>query len=357
MLGSKKPAFLRVATNRSILILIIGIALAISLIMTVVTYKTPTTVTAKTSVSKVVHETNFRYTARVVPSLIYGNATELGEGVPLYLKLLRGINLTMSYSVWSPEGIAKIKGSITPLLELRSSSWSKTIRLMEPITINGTKTIVNVNLNISNILHMIGIIEEETGLRVDKYNVSVIMAISEEVTLQNGKEYNQEFKPVYSLKVEEDKARVTVGNTQQKKVFEDTNTNTYNTYLSLGTLSIPTTTARLSFTAASAILAPIFTVMVLRSQRKAEKSEVDEIMEKHGDIIIEGEITNSKNSTLVNVKNFEKIAELSEIKQKPVIKQGNEFILIDGEVIYRYKAKTHIKQPSPLKENKSETKN
>lgn len=355
MLGSKKTALLNIVAGRRTLLLILGIALAISLIMTVVTYKTPTTITTKTTVSKIVHEASFSYTVKVVPALIYGNATELGEGIPLYLKLLREIDLTMSYKAWSPEGIAKIKGSVTPLLELRSGSWTKTMKLTESIPINETKTTMNVNLNISDILHTIGIIEEETGVRVDKYNISVIMTISEDMTLQNGREYKQEFKPAYSLKVEEDRGRVTVGNTEQRKVFEDTNTNTYKTYVTLGTISTPTTTARLSFTAASAILAPVFTVMALRSKNKNEKSEADEIMEKYGDIIIEGEVTNSKNNILINVRNFKKIAELSEIKQKPVIRQENEFILIDGGVMYRYEAKSHVKQSTLVKESKSET--
>ena len=335
----KKKKFVlskRILTS-NVALALLGTALAISLIMAVVSYKSPTALTNEITVSQINHDSSFDYVVEVAPSLIYDNQTILHEDAALYLKLLREINVTMNYRITSPQGIEKVQGTITPVLVVTASSWSKSFLLSDPIPLNKTETSVQVNLNMTDIITKIGIIQKETGIRANEYNISAIMKISLDVTLANGHEYSQEFMPAYTLSVMEDKSSVKVSYIQQSKTFKDITKNTVPTYLSILGYSLPVTTARTTFIASSAVIAPILTIAILKRERNELTDEVKKIMKKYGDIIIEGHVAKSDHSVIIELNDFEKVAEISDRRQKPIIKHGGEFYLVDNNTIYYYR--------------------
>ncbi len=172
-----------------------------SLALGFIAYSTEAVMKEEVVTSEINQIGDYSYRAYVSPALIYGNRTVINVGEPIYLKLLRGLNITFTYSIKSPQGIKEINGLIKPSITLSSLSWRRTYRIYDAIKLNETSAKINFSLNFTKILSEVAKIESEIGIKSGGFNITVRPAIGAKATLGNDRTYYQSFIPTLVIRV------------------------------------------------------------------------------------------------------------------------------------------------------------
>ncbi len=318
-----------------VIIATLALLLTISIVMAITAYMLPPTWSEEVIMAEIDHKATVTYTAEVNESLIYNNETKLPEGVPLYKRLLKSMDIWIDYEVSSPQGIAKVQGEATPLLTLVSVTWTKTFPIGDKIEVNGTRIHYDGYLNLTEVNELISQLEKETGTMPREVNVSLILNIRLTVTTGEGSVYIQQASPTLTLMLDKDEPLVKVEKRGLSHTYLDKKVETYPVYIGSGSLKITVASARVVFLLTSIVLAPALVIMYMRREKR-EETELEKIMKKYGDLVTEGRILSLEGKTVVEVNQFKKLAELADAIQEPIIKQGNEFYLIDNEVVYKY---------------------
>ena len=146
---------------------------------------------------------DYSYTAFVKPSLLYDNRTEIGEGEPLYIKLVERLDVTLQYNLTqnpSPIEMGDIELMYGASASLSGGDWAKTYHLgsMKKEAPVFTET---YTLNLTEIEGIIDTIGEETGARAYAYTYEIKPNISLDASAGN-ETIEQEFAPILMIKFE-----------------------------------------------------------------------------------------------------------------------------------------------------------
>jgi len=309
-----------------------------SLALGFIAYSTEAVIKEEVLTSEINQVGDYSYKAFVSPALIYGNRTVISVGEPIYLKLLRGLNITFTYSIKSPQGIKEISGIIKPSITLSSLSWRRTYRIYDAIKLNKTSAEIIFSLNFTKILNEVARIESEIGIKSGGFNITIRPVIGAKPTLGNGRTYYQSFIPTLVVKVRGGNPLLQVSGLSNAKNYADKKVVQYPTNLTYLGLKISVDTARKLSLISSVILSPALGTVLLKSMKKEDRDELTEIMSKYRDLIVEGKVKLNPSQTIIRVKNFNELVNISEREQRTIIRDGRTLYIIEPSNIYYYEA-------------------
>lgn len=121
---------------------------------------------------------DYNYKALVEPSLLYNNRTEISEGEPLYLRLVRRLSITLQYNLTEKANSVKMidtKLGYEASAALSGGDWTKTYLITptrgEPV--NPPSFTETYTLDIEEIEEIVQTIGEETGTRIYTYSYQI----------------------------------------------------------------------------------------------------------------------------------------------------------------------------------------
>ncbi len=322
------------------------ISLAVSLTLTVQSYNIPVKTKGDYIISRISQKGVYHYIAEASPSLIYNNESEIGEGRPLYLKLVKGLNIGFTYTLASPQGIRQVNGTIETSIVISSYTWRKTYLVYPPTHFNTSKTSRSYSLNLSDILSEAGIIEKEIGSRSGDYNITLTNIIHVSAILDNGRKYIQTFTPALNLEIKSSNPLLYVDGLRHSDNYVDKKAWSATNNLSIMGAQYPVSSVRKASLLTSSIISPLLAFAIIKGRGKeGHKDEIRELLEKYDDIIVKGRVSTNKALTTIELDNFKEMAQISDRTLKPVLNDGSDFYLVDGGILYHYRASSQqVKQ-------------
>jgi signal peptidase len=145
------------------------------------------------------HSGIFSYTASASGNLYDQNTIKTGE--PIFRKLTDNFSTTFNYQLLAPEDII-ISGSYSVSVEISSSSgWKRTIVLQESTSFTGTSFSTSNIVDLNEIQFLIDTLEEQTGVRNNRYFLSVVPEIKIEGSL-TGVTLKDSFSPALGFQLD-----------------------------------------------------------------------------------------------------------------------------------------------------------
>jgi hypothetical protein len=325
-----------------VLLTIFVILTIIALATFYVVHQTPTEETETKMLCTYESAADCDYIALVrTPNLVYGNKSLIGpEDGTLYTRLVRHINLTLTYEFTADQPLTQVQITYTITQTLRASAWTYEISRTAPTTTNQTQ--IQIPLSAINKTYLDGIkakMDEETGASTTTYTLEIKPTFNVKANTTAG-EIVQVFTPTITVSFQHtDKGDVTtIEPLHQTKTGALTETKTvtrqaviYQRYASY--ILTTTALAGLAFS----------TLLHIKTKPKIGKP-LEKIMAPYKDIVAEAaEVPKNLAQTTITVKNLKELAKIAEILAKPIMhtaeEQEHTFYIIDNNIIYQYKMK------------------
>ena len=129
------------------------------------------------------HTGEYGYTAQVANSVVYGSntiksPTNGSEPTPIYVQLLKDLQVHFDYQVASPP--KDVQGTISAEMRIGSGEgvWTRTVPLMAPRHFEGAATSGTFSIDIDRIQSMLRRAESETGVSPGLYQLVVMTKVS-----------------------------------------------------------------------------------------------------------------------------------------------------------------------------------
>jgi hypothetical protein len=333
---------LRKFQKTTVLVTIFVILTIIALATFYVVHQTPTEETLTKTLCTYGSAADYDYTALVkTPNLVYGDKSLIGpEDGTLYTRLVRHINLTLTYEFTADQPPTQVQITYTITQTLKASAWTYEISRTAPTTTSQTQ--IQIPLSAINKTYLDGIktkMDDETGASTTTYTLEIKPTFNVRADTTAGR-IVQVFTPTITVSFQRtDKGDVTIIEPlHQTKTGALTETETvtrqdviYQRYASY--ILTTTALAGLAFS----------TLFHIKTKPKIGKP-LEKIMAPYKDIVAEA-VETPKNlaQTTITVKDLKELAKIAEILAKPIMhaakEQEHTFYIIDNNIIYQYKMK------------------
>jgi len=260
------------------------------------------------------HSAFYDYLVGVNSSVLYGNRTVLSAGKPVFLKLVRYVNITFNYFLSCDKPIKTSNSSVKHWTEVFLSAeegWNKTIETHSTLKEELTEKNVTITefhfLDLEEMKRLIEHIEEETAFRPGVYSIHVVPHISLLVSTDAG-EIRDYLAPELIIKL-----NYGSGGPIQFEGLKHSKTGSLGGYeVSSHPEVIP---YRLTSYIATVCLAGALAIELLWLY-KPKKPEVAKVAKKKlGDMLAEGHRHGKK----IILKSIEDVATVAEVLAKPII--------------------------------------
>jgi len=280
---------------------------------------------------------DYSYTAFVKPSLLYDNRTEIGEGEPLYIKLVETLDITLRYNLTqtpTPIEMDNIKLMYEASATIGSGGWTKTYHMAsmkkEAPAFSETYT-----LTLTEIEGIIDTIGEETGARTSAYTYEIKPNISLDASAGN-ETIEQEFAPILMIKFEG--GQITFESLSSTKSGSVTHQEAKIATWSL--LGYPVEVMDLRGFSIIASLPLSFLLYLSIGHVLSERTSRSFIDRLSGDVrdkIVEAQEPPERiEKSTMKVNSIEDLARIAEEAFKPIIHHDDVFYVLDGEVRYEF---------------------
>lgn len=334
---------MRKLQKTKVLLIIFVILTIIALATFYVVHQTPTEETETMTLCTYESAADYDYTALVqTPNLVYGNKSLIGpEDGTLYTRLVRHINLTLTYEFTADQPPTHVQITYTITQTLRASAWTYEIGRTAPTTTSQTQIQVPIStINKTELDRIKTEMDAETGASTTTYTLEVKPTFNVRANTTAGK-IVQVFTPTITVSFQRtDKGDVTtIEPLYQAKTGALTETQTltrqnviYQRYASY--ILITTAMAGLAFS----------TLFHIKTKPKIGKP-IEKIMAPYKDLIVEtAEAPKTLTQTTITVKDLKELAKIAGILAKPIMHMAKEkehtFYIIDNNMTYQYKMKT-----------------
>lgn len=298
------------------------------------------------------HRAEYSYTALVKPSLLYDDRTKISMGEPLYIKLVKQLNITLQYNLTqTPKTVEMTDATLEYEVSatLSGGGWAKTSllksRRAEPISFADTYV-----LDIEEIEAIVETIGEETGTRVYGYTYEIRPNINLWASAGE-KPIVTDFTPTLTIKFEEGK--IEFEGLTNTKTGTTTHPETETAAWSL--LGVTTTVEDMrAITILSSISLAGLLAITIRSTllERASRPFLDRLKGDVRDKIIEAsEPPERIEKATIKVGSIDDLAKVSEETFKPIIHHENLFYILDGNMRYEFTLEETV-EPQEMKREK-----
>jgi len=312
--------------------------LALTLVNLVLVYRTPEYEIHVVDNYKIEHVVEVSYNATVKPSLLYGDKGTVGNGEPLYTRLVKELSICFLYNIKSNPPALDNKYKISLIAALRSEGWEKALNLNKTLheDFSEKNAIVCVNVNFTKIMRDITIIEKEIGVRQDKHNVTITMDTSIETILPNRTLYTK-MTPTVILQINDD-GRTYIITKNLRSVKKDSTVLKTPTIVNVMGFTVPTTSARtllLPLTIAMGVATAASIGLLLRQGTKKERTLEELLKERLKGKLIKGTVNNT-NIVEVELHDVEDFISIANERRSDVIydRSRGKYYVVDLNTVY-----------------------
>ncbi len=280
---------------------------------------------------------DYSYTAYVKPSLLYDNRTEIGEGEPLYTKLVEQLNVTLLYTLTqnpSPIEMDDIELLYGASASLSGGDWIK-IYHMASMKKEAPAFTEIYTLNVTEIEGIVDTIGEETGARSYAYTYEIKPNIILDASEGNNT-IVQEFTPIITIKFEG--GQITFEGLSSSKPGSVTHLETEIATWSLLGYPVEVKDMRgLSLIASIPLAFLLYVSMGHVLRERASRSFIDMLSGDISDRIVEAKEPPERiEKSTMRVDSMEDLARVAEEAFKPIIHHGDVFYVLDGDMRYEF---------------------
>ena len=317
-----------------LLIAVTGIAVYLSQI--------PSTQPISVKVYNYKHVADYRYIADLKPNILY-NTTTLPQGEPIYLPLVRSLRVVLDYNVSG----ANIKSGKAVLMVklVDPGRWDKIIHNETLHFTSGFEW--SYEVNVTEISKLASLIRKEIGISTSKYDI-VFSAIIKSSVDADGHFRTDTITPSLVFTIDHGASRITVKEEDEVLPFEESQTSYSSVYLKLFPLGILGQDFEVSelklyiYTAVPIITALTIVAWGTMWPRALEKSEIDILEEKYGDLMIDLAAPPNIGEAIVDVRSMDDLARISTSLGKPILHYSVDgkhyYVVLDDGSAYRYGA-------------------
>ena len=333
----------------AVLLVVFAILTLISSFILYYTHQLPTEKKSVVTLYEYGHYGTFDYIATLKPNTIYNKTTlEPGEG-PIFRRITNDIKVDFAYTFegTKPANLT-VYYNVSEYVE--TSKWQKQVGEIQQETINTTGTSANVPItnispiNTSSVQNLVSKINQETGINIAQYVVTITIQITVEANTTEGL-INESFTPKLTIKFTSSFSEgdiISIEDIQHEKTGEITSTKTiYQPWVN---------TQRYVSYALSIVSFPglFVTILVFAISRPTKPTRPEAIIEKviepFKEVISEtAEEPQFKEhpSTTIVMKTLEDLVKVADILAKPIVHtrkppETHIFYLIDETTRYEY---------------------
>ena len=310
----------------------------ISILTLTLTHQTPIEKNQTTILCTYKSKATYDYTAILKPNWIY-NKTILkpGEG-PIYTKITKKVNLTLTYNFESSlPAETEITYSLKAILE--TPAWTYQLYSIPSTKTNHIPITIELNpINKTELDAIKNRLDSEVGVTSTQYTLQIYPTFIIEANTTEGT-INQIFNPTLTVEFEKtEKGQVIlIENLNQAKSGSLTRTETI-----ILQEVINQRYASYILSAASITGLAISTYLYARNRPPPTlENKLEKILSPHKDLVVETVQQNlPRESKIINVNSMDDIRKISEILAKPIllIKEPKPtLIVIDQNIVYEYK--------------------
>jgi len=289
---------------------------------------------------------DFQYTQRaeyackafVKPSLVYDNRTEISwQDGPLFTRLVERLLVTFQYRLeQKPVKMRDVKLKYRCTGILKGGDWQKVYTLsawreMKDLTSFSD----SFSLDVSKLQETVDAIGKETGQMVYQYEYLVQSQITLEGSV-GGKQVKEEFTPKLTLRFGEGK--IVVEGTRDTKSGQIAHQETVNKRWGMFGLTATYRTIRKGLVASSISIGVLLCLSVLLFIRERPRPTFLERLSKEvrAKIVEASDASDHIDVTTIRVLSPEDLVKISDETFKPIIHQGDQLYILDGEVKYAF---------------------
>ena len=284
----------------------------------VVAFRTPATETVRIVRAVIRQQAWVNHTAKVRPSVIYGNRSLVEMGTPLYMNLVKELDLCFVYSINSSKSIRTARGTASISMVLKSDAgWSKVIDRERDLNFEGTRFNKTLSIDMDYVRELIRRIEAETGLRSMHYLINVNISIVPDLMLYNGIRVKDKFTSRIAVDIERGLIKIGPLYFNKTKSIEDKFTRVNYFYLPLG-MKIDVPSAQkltMSGTITSAIVLVLLVMLYVR--KSSHKVLIERIYRER---LVLGSSRALKTGKVIEVKRIEDLRKVADIVDKPIVR-------------------------------------
>ncbi len=189
----------------------------------------------------------FAYSAPAADGRVYDTG-EATSGEPVYRRLSQQVAFQFSYALKSTPA-ATAGGTYKMVAELGDrNGWKRTIELTPETSFSGDSFVAGGLLDLSQVQTLIGILEEQSGVKNERYSVAIKPEVSISGSIK-GTSFNDTFAPVLPMAIDNVQLRMDPQTQQDKPLSPATDGNVSTLIsqansLSLLALSLPVSVVR-----------------------------------------------------------------------------------------------------------------
>ena len=335
---SRKP-LLRSLNRKKVLFLVLLALLIINVIGVIIVASMHTQIKKKIVLYKIRHNILFDYIASLRPNILY-NVSVIKPGETTYLKLVKVINVTETYRVYSDKNI-RVEGTHTCSVLLEApGEWKKELYKCPSTNFRSNYLDVKYTFNVSKILSYIDIIRKETGISTNEYVLTIKPKINVKYYVDNYE--NQEtLTPYFSIIFDIQAGKLHFKQSNSTYVSDKVETIVKTNYVNIFGLMIEVIKLKILLYFTLVLVTTSFIlnwVMVIR--KKERKDIVSMINAKYKDLIIEAKDLKINVKNVVDVRNIEDLVKIASNLGKPILhivlkEKKHVYHVVDKDILYR----------------------
>ncbi len=274
------------------------------------------------TVNKVTMTDNLNYYVYLKPNYLFENKTVLKNSM-IYANITKSIYVEYSFSANSLRG--SVGGEYEVIAEITTREWSKKITLIPKRKFVNTY-FIRFPIDMELFRDVYDRINHELGFRGTDPNVKIIIITDVKAENYTGQYTHDLTFPLLSKAFRISTKHNTYDVKRIRKTITVIDEVKYKTRMAIGILSLITL-----------VSIPIFCWRVKPIEIKKDEATI--AYERYKDFIAIGKIENP-NFAIVKLESFEELLKIAEILNKPIIKDGKKFGVIDGQTLYLYEFTT-----------------
>lgn len=326
----------------TILLAIFIVLTVIALITAYAAHQTPVEETKTETLCTYESTAEYAYLASVkTPNKVYENKSLIGmEYETLYTKLVRHINLTLTYKFNADQPLAEVQITYTITRSLKASAWTYEIGKTEANTTSQTQIQIQIpTVNKTELDQVKAEIDAEIGTSTATYALEIKPTFAVKANTTVGKIYHV-FSPTLTVSFQRtDKGEITVIEPlyqSKTDTLTETETITHEEVVSQRYTSYILIT--------TALAGLVFSTFFHTKTKPKIGKPLEKIMAPYKDLIVETlEAPKTLPQTIVTVRDLTELAKIAEILAKPIIHitedKEHTFYIIDGNLKYEFKMK------------------
>lgn len=289
-------------------------------------------------------ESQFSYSATGAP-VIYDTET-VRSGEPIFPRLTCFLNIGFTYTVAGPS-LQDVSGSYQLVARVldEQSGWQRTIPMNQQAPFQGTSFAATSTLDLCEILALVDILKEETGLRANNFTLEIIPQVVM-TGMASGQPISGSFEPRLAFRFDDVHFSLTTPKGQADPLFSSQQSEVENLSVEPNTLSLPGWEPTLGLVRIIALIglalcASGLTVVGFRMFVTAKQSQEALIRMRYGPLLVNVYERNLAPTTaVIDVTTIDELAKLAERHNTVILHMAVDFMdcyLVQcNGITYRY---------------------